>query len=334
MRAIADVVARARARSASTASTASASRRHRPRARLRLLRLRLPQVALRSARHRHPLGERARARAAAADDPVVRRRRELRRLARGRRRRPAIPTAPLTPGGFHSFEHRWALAEAFRFHEAIGRKRVEARVRALAARLQTGLSEVGGAPAHTGAGALSAGLVCFEVDGVDPDERRAAAGSAPHRRERHAVCAALRPARPGDRQLPRGRRRGGARGRARSDSSAPIRRGRRARGGSARASPAPPRPPSAGAFCDEALVREHSLRARDLPRSRSISASRLPSTRLRSGLMHRGEDPPLVLGAELDLDAAPPEDLRRLLHPISAPASAANAGPGPATARR
>ena len=32
--------------------------------------------------------------------------------------------ARLTPGGFHSFEHRWALAEAFRFHEAIGRTRV------------------------------------------------------------------------------------------------------------------------------------------------------------------------------------------------------------------
>ena len=38
--------------------------------------------------------------------------------------------ARLTPGGFHSFEHRWALAEAFRFHEAIGRRRVDARIRA------------------------------------------------------------------------------------------------------------------------------------------------------------------------------------------------------------
>ena len=86
--------------------------------------------------------------------------------------------ARLTPGGFHSFEHRWALAEAFRFHETIGRRRVEARVHDLAARLKTGLEDVGGVRLRTPAGAgLSAGLVCFEVDGRDPDEvvRRLAA---------------------------------------------------------------------------------------------------------------------------------------------------------------
>jgi selenocysteine lyase/cysteine desulfurase len=83
-----------------------------------------------------------------------------------------IPDGPrLTPGGFHSFEHRWALPEAFRFHEAIGRKRVEARVRALARRLQAGLSEVDGVRLRTPAsGAVSAGLVCFEVAGRDPAE--------------------------------------------------------------------------------------------------------------------------------------------------------------------
>ena len=86
--------------------------------------------------------------------------------------------ARLTPGGFHSFEHRWALAEAFRFHEAVGRTRVQTRVRSLAARLKTGLEDVPGVRLRTPAGAgLSAGLVCFEVDGIDPDEvvRRLAA---------------------------------------------------------------------------------------------------------------------------------------------------------------
>jgi selenocysteine lyase/cysteine desulfurase len=79
--------------------------------------------------------------------------------------------ARLTPGGFHSFEHRWALTEVFRFHEAIGRPRVQARVRALAARLKTGLEEVRRVRLRTPAGAaLSAGLVCFEVEGLDPDE--------------------------------------------------------------------------------------------------------------------------------------------------------------------
>ena len=77
--------------------------------------------------------------------------------------------ARLTPGGFHSFEHRWALQEAFRFHEAIGRRRIDARIRQLTRRLQTGLSEIRGVRLRTPASsALSAGLVCFEVAGADP----------------------------------------------------------------------------------------------------------------------------------------------------------------------
>jgi selenocysteine lyase/cysteine desulfurase len=77
--------------------------------------------------------------------------------------------ARLTPGGFHSFEHRWALAEAFAFHEAIGRARVEARIRMLVSRMQAGLAEVRGVRIVTPAAAsLSAGLVCFDVEGRDP----------------------------------------------------------------------------------------------------------------------------------------------------------------------
>jgi hypothetical protein len=33
------------------------------------------------------------------------------------------PAAAMTPGGFHSFEHRWALAEAFRFHTPASARR-------------------------------------------------------------------------------------------------------------------------------------------------------------------------------------------------------------------
>ena len=77
--------------------------------------------------------------------------------------------ARLTPGGFHSFEHRWALTEAFEFHEAIGPARVEARIRTLASRLQSGLAEVRGIRLRTPtARSLSAGLVCFDVAGRDP----------------------------------------------------------------------------------------------------------------------------------------------------------------------
>jgi selenocysteine lyase/cysteine desulfurase len=77
--------------------------------------------------------------------------------------------ARLTPGGFHSFEHRWALPEAFAFHESIGRGRVEARIRTLVGRLRTGLSAVPGVTVRTPAArSLSAGLVCFDVEGHEP----------------------------------------------------------------------------------------------------------------------------------------------------------------------
>jgi selenocysteine lyase/cysteine desulfurase len=98
--------------------------------------------------------------------------------------------ARLTPGGFHSFEHRWALAEAFAFHEALGRARVQARIRTLVNRLQAGLADVRGVRLRTPASAaLSAGLVCFEVAGRDPAdvvaelaERRIVASVTPYAR--------------------------------------------------------------------------------------------------------------------------------------------------------
>ena len=71
-----------------------------------------------------------------------------------------------TPGGFHSFEHRWALAEAFRFHLAIGKAKVEARIHALASRLKKGLAGMEHVTLKTPlADSLSAGIVCFMVDG-------------------------------------------------------------------------------------------------------------------------------------------------------------------------
>jgi selenocysteine lyase/cysteine desulfurase len=82
------------------------------------------------------------------------------------------PDGPtLTPGGFHSFEHRWALPEAFAFHAGIGRERVEARIRGLATRLKSGLAEIRGIRLRTPQSpGLSAGLVCFEVASRDPGE--------------------------------------------------------------------------------------------------------------------------------------------------------------------
>jgi selenocysteine lyase/cysteine desulfurase len=101
------------------------------------------------------------------------------------------PDGPrLTPGGFHSFEHRWALTQAFAFHDAIGRARIETRIRALVSRLRSGLAEVRNVRMRTPAPrSLSAGLVCFDVDGRDPSdvvarlaERRIVASVTPYAR--------------------------------------------------------------------------------------------------------------------------------------------------------
>jgi isopenicillin-N epimerase len=72
-----------------------------------------------------------------------------------------------TPGGFHSFEHRWALGEAFRFHLGLGKANVEAHIHTLARRLKKGLAAMEHVALKTPlADSLSAGIVCFMVDGM------------------------------------------------------------------------------------------------------------------------------------------------------------------------
>jgi selenocysteine lyase/cysteine desulfurase len=88
--------------------------------------------------------------------------------------RNGLPPAPtdgwrFTPGGYHSFEHRWALAEAFRFQLEIGRDRVAARTTEQATALKAGLAEISGVRVVTPAAEdLSAGIVCFDVQGSEP----------------------------------------------------------------------------------------------------------------------------------------------------------------------
>lgn len=76
-----------------------------------------------------------------------------------------------SPGGFHSFEHRWALPEAFRFHMDIGKPRVQARIHALNTQAKLEMAQMGHVKVHTPTQAsLSSGIICFEVDGYTPDE--------------------------------------------------------------------------------------------------------------------------------------------------------------------
>ena len=82
----------------------------------------------------------------------------------------ATPGDTFTPGGFHSFEHRWALGEAFRFHQEIGKDRVEARIHGLNSLAKDALAEMPHVrlitPRSPG---LSAGIVAFEVEGRATD---------------------------------------------------------------------------------------------------------------------------------------------------------------------
>lgn len=74
-----------------------------------------------------------------------------------------------TPGGFHSFEHRWALDEAFKFHLAIGKRRVSERIHALNRQIKEGLATMPHVSLATPmTDELSAGIVCFDVRGMEP----------------------------------------------------------------------------------------------------------------------------------------------------------------------
>jgi selenocysteine lyase/cysteine desulfurase len=83
---------------------------------------------------------------------------------------PDDPGPRSTPGGYHSFEHRWALADAFAFRAAIGAKRVEERTHALATRLKHGLRSIKSVTLQTPLSSdLSAGLVVFSLESVEPN---------------------------------------------------------------------------------------------------------------------------------------------------------------------
>ncbi len=74
-----------------------------------------------------------------------------------------------TPGGFHSFEHRWALRDAFDLHQQIGRSAIATRIHGLNTRLKQGLATIPAVRMYTPmAEELSAGLVCFDVAGLAP----------------------------------------------------------------------------------------------------------------------------------------------------------------------
>lgn len=81
------------------------------------------------------------------------------------------PAGRLTPGGYHSFEHRWALADQFGFMSEIGRDRLVAYTVEQASRLKDGLAGLPGVTLKTPVDPdASAGIVCFAVEGYAPPD--------------------------------------------------------------------------------------------------------------------------------------------------------------------
>jgi selenocysteine lyase/cysteine desulfurase len=106
-------------------------------------------------------------------------------------RPPAGPNrAPwVSPGGFKAYEHWWAVPAAFEFHARVGRPRIAERIHALNTRCKDGLAAMKHVRLVTPRSSeLSAGIICFEVKGMDPEAavgrllaRRVIASASPYR---------------------------------------------------------------------------------------------------------------------------------------------------------
>jgi selenocysteine lyase/cysteine desulfurase len=104
---------------------------------------------------------------------------------------PAAPTRAswISPGGFHAFEHQWAMPAAFDFHRRIGPARITARIHQLNEQIKEGLAQMPHVELYTPRGSdLSAGIVCFDVKGMKPEdvvgrllEKKVLASTTPYR---------------------------------------------------------------------------------------------------------------------------------------------------------
>jgi isopenicillin-N epimerase len=118
----------------------------------------------------------------------------------GWRERPEIGGGQLmTPGGYHAFDHTWALGSAFDLHASLGKARVATRVHAVNSQLKEGLRAMNHVRVHTPMNPeLSSGIVCFDIDGMRPDAVVAAladngviASRTPYRTQHARLCPGL-----------------------------------------------------------------------------------------------------------------------------------------------
>jgi selenocysteine lyase/cysteine desulfurase len=103
----------------------------------------------------------------------------------------SVPEGPgrlATPGGYHSFENRWAVTEAFEFQKAIGRDRIAARITEQATKLKDGLAGLGTVKVVTPKDPeLSAGLVMCTHSTLSPHE------AVTRLRDEHKIVASVTP---------------------------------------------------------------------------------------------------------------------------------------------
>jgi selenocysteine lyase/cysteine desulfurase len=118
----------------------------------------------------------------------------------GWRTRPEIGGGQLmTPGGYHAFEHTWALGSAFDMHASLGTARIMARVHDLNRQLKEGLRAMSHVRLATPMSAsLSSGMACFDVNGMPADkvvaalaEKGVIASRTPYRRQYARLCPGL-----------------------------------------------------------------------------------------------------------------------------------------------
>jgi selenocysteine lyase/cysteine desulfurase len=77
----------------------------------------------------------------------------------------------MSPGGFHSLEHRWALYDAFKWNLELGKENIYDRVHYLNRICKQGLAEMPHVKLHTPmSDEFSAGIISFEVEGYTTEE--------------------------------------------------------------------------------------------------------------------------------------------------------------------
>ncbi len=118
----------------------------------------------------------------------------------GWRPRPEIGGGQLmTPGGYHAFEHTWALGSAFDLHASLGKARITDRIHELNRQLKEGLRAMTHVRLATPlSSSLSSGITCFDVNGMPAAKVVAAladkgviASRTPYRRQYARLCPGL-----------------------------------------------------------------------------------------------------------------------------------------------